>query len=131
MWPFDTKKKELLILRLLADNGKMRGMELVERAAGKLGRGTIYVHLDRLEDAAQVGSAEVPGVAGGLPQREYWITSAGRAELGGMPFEQELNLEDQKRFAAALLDPPEPNEALRKAFRLYKTLIKPFRNGRP
>lgn len=30
-----------------------------------------------------------------------------------------LSIEDQKRFAAALIDPPAPNEALRRAARLH------------
>jgi len=30
-----------------------------------------------------------------------------------------LSVEDQRRFAAALIDPPEPNEALRRAAQLH------------
>ncbi len=34
-----------------------------------------------------------------------------------------LSLEDQRRFAEAILNPPPPNKALRRAARAYKTLI--------
>ena len=34
-----------------------------------------------------------------------------------------LSAEDQQRFAEALLDPPAPNEALRRAARLYRDQV--------
>ena len=34
-----------------------------------------------------------------------------------------LSLEDQRRFAEAILNPPAPNKALRRAAKAYKTLI--------
>jgi uncharacterized protein (DUF1778 family) len=36
-----------------------------------------------------------------------------------------LSVEDQRVFAEAILDPPEPNEALRRAARAYRDLVKP------
>jgi uncharacterized protein (DUF1778 family) len=38
-----------------------------------------------------------------------------------------LSLEDQRAFVAAILDPPEPNAALRRAFRRHRALIAPAR----
>jgi uncharacterized protein (DUF1778 family) len=35
-----------------------------------------------------------------------------------------LSLEDQRRFAEALLNPPEPNEALRRAFESHRRLVR-------
>jgi len=35
-----------------------------------------------------------------------------------------LSVEDQRAFAAAVLDPPAPNEALRRAAAAYQSLIK-------
>lgn len=76
LWPFSVlararQSKRLLILRLLAQHGKTRGLELVMLSGGKLRRGTVYVWLSELEDAGLVASA----------RREYWITDAGRTEL--------------------------------------------------
>jgi uncharacterized protein (DUF1778 family) len=34
-----------------------------------------------------------------------------------------ISAEDQKRFAEALLDPPEPNAALRRAFEHHRRLV--------
>jgi len=36
-----------------------------------------------------------------------------------------LSADDQRRFAEALLDPPEPNEALRRAAEAYRRLVGP------
>ena len=35
-----------------------------------------------------------------------------------------LSTDDQRAFAAAILDPPEPNEALTRAARDYRSLVK-------
>jgi uncharacterized protein (DUF1778 family) len=34
-----------------------------------------------------------------------------------------LSVEDQRRFAEALINPPEPNEALRRAFEHHRRLV--------
>ena len=36
-----------------------------------------------------------------------------------------LSVEDQRRFAEALINPPEPNEALRRAFEHHRRLVGP------
>jgi uncharacterized protein (DUF1778 family) len=36
-----------------------------------------------------------------------------------------LSVEDQRRFAEALINPPEPNEALRRAFEHHRWLVGP------
>ncbi len=36
-----------------------------------------------------------------------------------------LSVEDQRIFAEAILNPPEPNDALRRAFESHRRLIKP------
>jgi uncharacterized protein (DUF1778 family) len=38
-----------------------------------------------------------------------------------------LSLEDQRRFAESILNPPEPTPALRRAFRRHRKLIKTSR----
>jgi uncharacterized protein (DUF1778 family) len=38
-----------------------------------------------------------------------------------------LSVEDQRAFAAAILNPPEPTPALRRAFRRHRALIKASR----
>ncbi len=38
-----------------------------------------------------------------------------------------LSVEDQRAFAEAILDPPEPSAALRRAFRRHRELIKESR----
>lgn len=39
----------------------------------------------------------------------------------------ELAIEDQRAFAAAIINPPEPTPALRRAFRRHRALIKESR----
>ncbi len=36
-----------------------------------------------------------------------------------------LSVEDQRRFAEALINPPEPNEAMKRAAQQYRLLIDP------
>ena len=38
-----------------------------------------------------------------------------------------LSVEDQRRFAEAIINPPKPNKALRRAFRWHRKLIKASR----
>lgn len=76
-------KKEELILRLLGNDEKY-GHELVEASEGKLSRGTVYVHLDRLEDRNLVASRlEDPGDVpeGLLQRRKYRATGEGKRAL--------------------------------------------------
>ncbi len=67
------------ILHLLA-TGPKTGRELVERADGALQRGTVYVHLQVLEDRGLVTSEALPVEGRDLPLRCYAITDAGRAQ---------------------------------------------------
>src|SRR5262245_50724743 len=76
-------KKERLILELLASEGPMYGLALVERSEGALKRGTVYVTLGRLEAKGLVESEQEPPAAGaiGLPRRIYRPTSLGERIL--------------------------------------------------
>lgn len=75
-------------LRILAEaTGPLYGLEIVERSAGKLRRGTVYIHLHRLEDDAGLIESWPDGgsSASGIPRRLYQITDAGRAAIAEAP----------------------------------------------
>jgi PadR family transcriptional regulator PadR len=74
--------KETIALELLQSSGEMYGLEMVKASDGTLGRGTIYVILDRLEDKGFVKSRaeKQPGEAG-MPRRLYKITGLGQRAL--------------------------------------------------
>jgi PadR family transcriptional regulator len=76
-------RKEQLILELLAAGGPMYGLLLVERSAGALKRGTVYVTLGRMEAKGLVESEQEPPVPGsiGLPRRIYRLTTLGERTL--------------------------------------------------
>jgi DNA-binding PadR family transcriptional regulator len=76
-------KKERLILELLAADGPMYGLQLVERSDGALKRGTVYVTLGRMEAKGLVESAQetLPAGAIGLPRRVYRPTALGKRVL--------------------------------------------------
>jgi len=75
--------KEELILDLLIAAGPMYGLALVERAAGALKRGTVYVTLGRMEAKGLVESEQEPASPGaiGLPRRIYRPTALGTKML--------------------------------------------------
>jgi DNA-binding PadR family transcriptional regulator len=75
--------KERLILELLASEGPMYGLALVERSDGALKRGTVYVTLGRMEAKGLVESEQEPLAAGaiGLPRRIYRPTTLGERIL--------------------------------------------------
>ena len=75
--------KERLILELLASDGPMFGLALVERSGGALKRGTVYVTLGRMEAKGLVESEQEPVPAGGigLPRRIYRPTTLGERML--------------------------------------------------
>ena len=86
MGPADTgalPTKERLILELLASEGPMYGLALVDRSDGALKRGTVYVTLGRMEAKGLVESEQEPPVAGaiGLPRRIYRPTTLGERIL--------------------------------------------------
>ncbi len=71
-----------VILNLL--NSECRwwtGLELVEKSLGQLNRGTIYVYLNRLEDAELVESQLQPTDINMPQQRQYRVTESGRRAL--------------------------------------------------
>ena len=76
-------RKERLILELLASEGPMYGLQLVERSDGALKRGTVYVTLGRMEAKGLVESQQeaVPRGAIGLPRRIYRPTALGERML--------------------------------------------------
>ena len=75
--------KERLILELLVSEGPLYGLQLVERSAGALKRGTVYVTLGRMEAKGLVESQQEPLPAGaiGLPRRIYRPTRLGERIL--------------------------------------------------
>jgi PadR family transcriptional regulator, regulatory protein PadR len=76
-------RKEQTILALLASEGPMYGLQIVERSAGALKRGTVYVTLGRMEAKGFVQSEEQPLPPGGigLPRRIYRLTALGERML--------------------------------------------------
>jgi len=71
--------KEALILDLLAEAGETYGLALVEASRGRVGRGTVYVTLGRMEGKGYVLSRQEERAAGaiGLPRRMYRATPLG------------------------------------------------------
>jgi DNA-binding PadR family transcriptional regulator len=76
-------RKERLILELLAGEGPMFGLQLVEHSDGALKRGTVYVTLGRMEEKGLVESQQEPLPPGGigLPRRIYRPTAFGERML--------------------------------------------------
>jgi DNA-binding PadR family transcriptional regulator len=78
-------EKEALILRLLAESGgEGFGLGLVEQSGNKLGRGTVYVTLDRMEDKNYVKSRResiAQSDSQAIPRRIYRITGLGQQVL--------------------------------------------------
>ena len=76
-------RKERLILELLASDGPMYGLQLVEQSDGSLKRGTVYVTLGRMEAKGLVESQQEPVPPGGigLPRRIYRPTALGERML--------------------------------------------------
>jgi PadR family transcriptional regulator, regulatory protein PadR len=90
--------KERMILELLVAAGPLYGLELVERSAGALKRGTVYVTLSRMETKGFVTSEQEDPPAGaiGLPRRRYRPTSRGERALRAWDvYAQALRLEVQ------------------------------------
>lgn len=72
------------ILELLTEHGPLYGLDLVRLSKGALRRGTVYVHLSRLEDEGLVlwRPGELSAYIG-APRRRYEITEDGRRQLAG------------------------------------------------
>jgi DNA-binding PadR family transcriptional regulator len=73
-------KKQELIIDLLGQR-EMYGLDLIHRSGGSLRRGTIYVHLSRMEelDLIQGRRCDKPVREGCLPRRIYRTTEHGRS----------------------------------------------------
>jgi len=69
--------KERLILDLLSDHGELFGLQLVDLSGGRLGRGTVYVTLGRMQEKGYLKSRQEPLPQGaiGLPRRLYRPTA--------------------------------------------------------
>jgi PadR family transcriptional regulator, regulatory protein PadR len=74
---------ERRILDLLAADGELYGLQLVQRSEGRLKRGTVYVTLQRMEEKGLVESrldTREPALPG-LPRRLYSPSRSGVALL--------------------------------------------------
>lgn len=82
-WFGGRERAELVVLRLLQGSPEMLGLDLVKASHGDLGRGTIYVHLARMEDQGLIASRPErftrPEI--GIVRRLYRITDEGRWRL--------------------------------------------------
>lgn len=83
---------ERLVLELLRENEELYGLDLVQRAGGRLKRGTVYVTLGRMADKGFVESRQIPpplGV-GGLPRRLFRMTALGQRILAAADWVAQL-----------------------------------------
>ena len=64
---------ERLIIELLAHQGELFGLQMVEHSEGRLKRGTVYVTLGRMQEKGYLESRQeaMPEGAIGLPRRLY------------------------------------------------------------
>lgn len=64
---------ERLIVELLARQGELFGLQMVEESGGRLKRGTVYVTLGRMQEKGYLDSRQeaMPEGAIGLPRRLY------------------------------------------------------------
>jgi DNA-binding PadR family transcriptional regulator len=71
--------KERIILEMLVDSPDMYGLEIVEASNKEIGRGSVYVFLDRLEERGLVSSEleKRPQNMAGNPRRLYKASGQG------------------------------------------------------
>ncbi len=69
--------KELLVCRLLAAEGELYGLQLVELSHGKLKKGTVYVTLGRMIDKGLLLSRRDREEHAGLPRPRYRLSALG------------------------------------------------------
>ena len=64
---------ERLIIEMLAQQGELFGLQMVEHSGGRLKRGTVYVTLGRMQEKGYLESRQEaqPEGAIGLPRRLY------------------------------------------------------------
>jgi DNA-binding PadR family transcriptional regulator len=74
---------ELHLLRVLRDDPKAYGLQIVEASGGKITRGSIYVLLDRLTENGYVNAWLPRGeqLHAGMPRPRYTVSSAGKRVL--------------------------------------------------
>lgn len=81
LYIYRENRQREVVLRLLERAGAqgMLGLEMVERSAGQVRRGMVYVTLSNLEQEGHVVAEEEPGSAYPLiPRRRYWLTGLVR-----------------------------------------------------
>ena len=68
---------------MLASGEELYGLAIVERSEGRVGRGTAYVTLGRMEEKGFIVSRQEDRQTGaiGLPRRLYKITGHGESVL--------------------------------------------------
>lgn len=83
---------ERLILELLMDGGELFGLQMVERSAGRLKRGTVYVTLGRMHDKGYLESRQedLPPGAIGLPRRLYRPSGYARRVLAAWKLAEDM-----------------------------------------
>ena len=75
---YHLSEKERLILRLLVEHTELGGVELVRHSGGELGRGTVYVTLERMEDKGLVRRrVAVPAPPATLGRHYFKATALG------------------------------------------------------
>ncbi len=77
MFNFQISAIQFEILDLLVGKNGMYGLEMV-KASTKLKRGTIYVHLSRMEDKNWLRSEAVETGDPGMARRRYYLTGEGQ-----------------------------------------------------
>lgn len=79
-------RKQEIILELLANGEQNTGLELIDRSENRLKRGTVYVHLTRLQDAGLVTYDTVEVTVHGhcWQRRKYRATETGRKAGWGL-----------------------------------------------
>jgi DNA-binding PadR family transcriptional regulator len=89
MGEYKPGKKAELILQLLREHPQgMYGLDLVRASNGQIGRGTVYVHLGRLEEEGLVESKRVRDPNSGLERPLYKLSRRGlRIPVGDPPGE--------------------------------------------
>jgi DNA-binding PadR family transcriptional regulator len=86
-------EKEQLILRLLREHGELFGLDLVKHSKGKLGRGTVYVTLARMQDKGlvKISRHEEPLAEWAHPRPYYALDVGGRAALKALDMLDKLS----------------------------------------
>jgi DNA-binding PadR family transcriptional regulator len=69
---------EILVIQILRDHPQgLYGLEIIQKSEGRLGRGTVYVPLGRLQERGYVERQDEPSQHGGLPRPRYRLTRDG------------------------------------------------------